>query len=539
MDRGALRTLRVGGLVQGLGETDADLLQRAMRRIGAGHEHTRGARIARRSVDARKRPVQLPVQVDLVVPVGFRSKALQREERSGRVRPAPLPGSLQPSTAGGRFAGARVVVVGTGPAGIFAALPLALGGAQVTVLDRGADLGERHRRLVPFHRGGALDPETNLLFGEGGAGTYSDGKLYTRVDHPLEVPILEELVAAGAPPEILFDARAHVGTDRLHTVLPALRQRLVDLGVAFQFGCRVEELELSPSEPGRVTGLRTTGGRLPCDAVVLATGHSARDTWESLARQGVPFEAKPFQFGVRIEHPQELITRARYGEPAPEVLGAASYTLTAKASGAARGAHSFCMCPGGRVVASVHEEGHLCTNGMSNSTHSSRWANSGLVVTLGPEDYGGSGPFAGVAFQRRMERLAFEAGGGTYAAPAQRAEDFLLGRPSRGELPTSLVFGARPARLDTLLPEAVTGALAAALARWERVIPGYSGAEGVLLGVEARSSGPVRIPRDRETLLVDGFQNLQAVGEGAGWAGGIMSAAIDGARAGLALMALR
>lgn len=536
MDRAALVTLRVGGLVQALDEPDAEVLERAARRIGAASHEVRGARFARRSVDARKRPVRLPVQVDLVVPSGFRSRALQREERSGRVRPAPLAGSLVPPDAGAR--GRHVVVVGTGPAGIFAALPLALGGARVTVLERGADLGTRHRRLVPFHRGGALDPETNLLFGEGGAGTYSDGKLYTRVDHPLEVPILEELVAAGAPAEILFDARAHVGTDRLHTVLPALRRRLQEVGVEFRFDSRLDGLRLSPSRPGCVQAVEVGGESIACDAVVLATGHSARDTWERLHGQGVPFEAKPFQFGVRIEHPQELVTRARYGDPAPAELGAAAYGLTHKARSGVRGAHSFCMCPGGRVVASVHEEGHLCTNGMSNSSHSSRWANSGLVVTLGPDDYGAKGPFAGVAFQRRMERLAFEAGGGTYAAPAQRADDFLARRATSGELATSLVFGARPARLDELLPEAVTRALAAGLERWERQVPGFAGPEGLLLGFESRSSGPVRIPRDRETLLVEGFSNLQAVGEGAGWAGGIMSAAIDGARAGLALHAL-
>jgi len=308
--------------------------------------------------------------------------------------------------------------------------------------------------------------------------------------------------------------------------------------VEFRFDSRLDGLRLSPSHAGRVQAVEVGGESVACDAVVLATGHSARDTWERLHRQGVPFEAKPFQFGVRIEHPQELVTRARYGDPAPAELGAAAYGLTHKARAGVRGAHSFCMCPGGRVVASVHEEGHLCTNGMSNSTHSSRWANSGLVVTLGPDDYGAKGPFAGVAFQRRMERLAFEAGGGTYAAPAQRADDFLARRATSGELATSLVFGARPARLDELLPEAVTRALAAGLKRWERQVPGFAGPEGLLLGFESRSSGPVRIPRDRETLLVEGFSNLQAVGEGAGWAGGIMSAAIDGARAGLALHAL-
>ena len=535
----ALITLRLSGLVQGLEEGDMELLARAQKRLGIDESALRGARISRRSVDARKRPPKLPVQVDLVVPKRFGSKALSREERSGRVRQAPMPGSLTPAQPAGPVGRGHVVVVGSGPAGMFAALPLALGGASVTVLERGAVLEDRHRRLVPFHRGKALDPETNLLFGEGGAGTYSDGKLYTRVDDPLEVPILDELVACGAPDGIRFDARAHIGTDLLHAILPRLRQRLIDEGVNFAFDTRFEGLELEDGAPQRVTGARTSRGTLACDGLILATGHSARDTWKILAGQGVPFEAKAFQFGVRIEHPQELITEARYGTGA-EVLGPASYSLTSRADGLTQAAHSFCMCPGGRVVASVNEAGTLCTNGMSNAAHSSPWANSGLVVTVTPDQFPGdeSNPFRGVDFQRDQEQRAFHAGGGTYAAPAQRADDFLTGRMSTGELKTSLVFGAEPARLDQMLPEFVTRALGLALERFERQIPGYSGAPGLLLGVESRSSGPIRIPRDRTTRLVRGFSNLQAVGEGAGWAGGIMSAAIDGAGAALALHAV-
>ena len=310
MDRAALVTLRVGGLVQALDEPDAEVLERAARRIGASSHEVRGARFARRSVDARKRPVRLPVQVDLVVPSGFRSRALQREERSGRVRPAPLAGSLVPADAGAR--GRHVVVVGTGPAGIFAALPLALGGARVTVLERGADLGTRHRRLVPFHRGGTLDPETNLLFGEGGAGTYSDGKLYTRVDHPLEVPILEELVAAGAPAEILFDARAHVGTDRLHTVLPALRRRLQEVGVEFRFDSRLDGLRLSPSRPGRVQAVEVcTHPRFGVgDARCWERRHLISST---AARRGPP--VMPLvRLDPRTARPQRPLLRIRRGQ---------------------------------------------------------------------------------------------------------------------------------------------------------------------------------------------------------------------------------
>ena len=412
-----------------------------------------------------------------------------------------------------------------------AALVLALGGVRVALVERGARIEERHRRLVPFHRGGPLDPETNLLFGEGGAGTYSDGKLYTRVDDPLEVPLLEEWVAAGAPADILYDSRAHVGTDRLHRVLPALRARLEALGVVFHFDTRFEGLV---AEDGRVRAVRTNFGELPCDALILAVGHSARDTWSMLLEQGVPFEAKPFQLGVRVEHPQELITRGCYGDgPGARSLGAAAYSLTSRATPKAPAAHSFCMCPGGRMVASISEEGLLCTNGMSNSKHSSRWANAALVTTLSPKAFEefGSGPLAGVALQRALERRFFEAGDGRYGAPAQRVPDFLHGRPSRGELKTSYTFGALPGRVDRLLPPLVRDALRQALLHWGRRVPGFDGAEGLLVGIESRSSGPVRIPRDPRTHVALGWSNLYPVGEGAGHAGGIMSAAIDGATA--------
>jgi uncharacterized FAD-dependent dehydrogenase len=384
---------------------------------------------------------------------------------------------------------------------------------------------------VRFQRGGPLDPESNLLYGEGGAGTYSDGKIYTRVDDPLEVPILEELVACGAPPEIVHDARAHIGTDKLHRVLPALRARLQSLGVAIHFRSRVVDLVV---EDRRVLAVRTADGERACDLLVVAPGHSARDTFEMLMARGVVVEPKAFQLGVRIEHPQELVDRARHGVgPEADALGAASYGLVSSAEGAIASAHSFCMCPGGRIVASISEAGHLCTNGMSNSTHSSRWANAALVATFGPEDFGRE-PLAGIAFQRALERRFFEAGGSSYAAPAQRASDFLARRASTGPLECSFRFGATPGRLDELLPPRVVAALSRALPFWDRVVPGFAGADGLLVGVETRSACPVRMPRDRDSFRAQGMANLLPVGEGAGWAGGIMSAALDGARAAVA-----
>lgn len=533
---------RLLNVQQRIDEPESRLRERVCRELGVESGELRSLRLARRALDARRGrgALHFVCHVDVALDRGRRTRLMTRAERAGRLQQAPLPGTFEVLRR--RTRASHVVVVGSGPAGVFAALVLARNGVRATVLDRGARLDQRGPRVVGFHRRRTPDAETNLLFGEGGAGTYSDGKLYTRVDDPLEVPILEELIACGARPDIAFDSRAHIGTDRLHRMLPRLRSRLEDMGVRFCFETRVEGLVVDGGGgSARVRALRTSGGEVGCDAVILATGHSARDTWEALAADGVAFEAKPFQFGVRVEHPQELVDRGRYGcGPEAELLGAASYALVCKPGQGHSGAHSFCMCPGGRIVASVNEAGLLCTNGMSNSTHSSRWANAALVTTFGPGDFApfGSGPFAGVAFQRHFERVFFEAGGSDYTAPAQRVEDFLAERSSSGELRTSFTFGATPARVDRLLPAKARDALGRALERFDRSLPGFAGPEGLLVGVESRSSGPVRMPRDRETRRAVGFLNLYPVGEGAGFAGGIMSAALDGAHSALALLGL-
>ena len=528
------RTWRLKDFEQGLSEPEDSLRRRAAAAVGVDVGDLRGFRIARRALDARRRrgPLRFICHLDLVLDAGRRTAALTTLERSGRVAPGVAPGRLVLEGVAPERRSTRAVVVGSGPAGTFAALVLALNGIRPTLIERGARLEKRTRSLVRFRRGGALDPENNLLFGEGGAGTYSDGKLYTRVEDALEVPLLEELVTCGAPPEILFDSRAHIGTDRLHRLLPRLRARLEQVGVDFLWDTRLEGLVAEEGPIRTVRAVRTSRGELSCDVLVLAVGHSARDTWTRLAEAGVPFLAKPFQFGVRVEHPQELVTRGRYGDgPEASLLGPASYNLVYRGGPDGPGAHSFCMCPGGRMVASVNEEGMLCTNGMSNSGHSSRWANAAVVTTFGPDDYAahGDGPFAGVAFQRHYERAFFGAGGGDFTAPAQRVPDFLAGRRSAGELPTSYTFGAVPGRIDELLPERARDALRRALARFDRQIAGFAGPEGMLVGVESRSSGPVRIPRDRGTFVAEGWGNLYPAGEGAGYAGGIMSAALDGA----------
>ncbi|MFO1010017.1 MAG: FAD-dependent oxidoreductase [Planctomycetota bacterium] len=535
---------RIHGLELPVGAGEVELRALVARELGLDPRELAGFRLVRKALDARRfhgaHRLRFVYQVELALSAKRRGAAFDRAVESGRVRRVEAPVVPRVERVHASLLAprpARVAVVGAGPAGLFAALVLARHGLRVTLVDRGSAVERRSRELVQFHRTRVPEPESNLLFGEGGAGTYSDGKLYTRVDDPLEHALLVELVRAGADEAILYDGRAHIGTDRLHRILPALRGTLADAGVEFAWNTRVDGLV--GVEAGRVRALATTRGELGCDAVVFAPGHSARDTWAALHAQGVAFEAKPFQLGVRIEHPQELVTRAQHGAgPDAEKLGAASYALVSREEGAARAAHSFCMCPGGRIVASVNEPGLLCTNGMSNSKHSSRWANAAIVVTLGPEDFAehGDGPFAGVALQRALEARFFAAGGGDYTAPAQRADDFRAGRASSGELATSYRFGARPGRVDELLPRSVRDGIARALERFDRSIPGFAGPEGLLVGLESRSSGPVRMPRDPATRRAARVANLYPVGEGAGWAGGIMSAALDGARSALALL---
>lgn len=529
------RTWRVLNIEMRLDEPESQLRDRAARAAGIDPGRVRGCRIARRSVDARRhgkeRRLRFIVHADLVIDDTYRGERFEAALRSGKVVEAPQAGSFD--VAGTPRKGTRAVVVGSGPAGLYAALVLGLNGVAVDLIDRGAELKARGKDVVRFHRTRVPNTESNLLFGEGGAGTYSDGKLYTRVDDPLEVPCLEMLVACGAPPDILYDSRAHIGTDKLHKILPVLRGHMEALGVRFHWNTRLDGLVLDAGVPQRVTAVRTSVGEIPCDAVFLAVGHSARDTITALHAQGVRVEAKPFQLGVRIEHPQALITRGRYGTgPEATMLGPASYNLICKAEGQVPASFSFCMCPGGTIVSSTNIPGLLCTNGMSNSTHSSQWANAALVTTFGPAEYG-PGPFAGVEFQESLERKFFEAGGADYTAPAQGADDFVAGRLTPATRHSSYTFGTTPGRIDTLLPPLARTAIARALLKYDQQIPGFRSAEGLLVGLESRSSGPIRLPRDRDTSIADGFENLYPMGEGAGSAGGIMSAAIDGAHCAL------
>ena len=522
-------------------EPESLLRAKCAQQIGISEDEIVDLRIAHRSLDARRRgrrhELKFVFHVDVGLSASAEATAVDQALKAGRARPIQesvdfVRVEIEASKRDQRFA-----VVGAGPAGLYAAWTLAANGVRVDLIDRGPALQDRGRALALFNKTRDVDPERNILYGEGGAGTYSDGKLYTRTQHAIEAPIVRTLIEAGAAPEIAFDARAHVGTDRLHRILPVLRARLEEMGVRFHFDTRVDALGIRGDK--RVVELETSSGTMPCDGVILALGHSARDTIRSFYKQGLELEAKPFQLGLRIEHPQALIDEGRFGAGADLArLGHANYSLVAKAEGEASAVHSFCMCPGGQIVAAVAQPGLLCTNGMSNSKHSSPFANSGLVMTLGPREFG-DGVFAGVDYQEALERRFFEAGGGDYSVPTQRVIDFVEGRASSRLGRSSYRLGSTSVRIDELLPESMTTALRAGIRKFERQLPGYSGEEGVLVGIESRSSGPIRMPRDRITRLASGFENLWPVGEGAGYAGGIMSAAIDGARSAWAALGIR
>ena len=502
-------------------------------RLGIAADALRGFTVFKRGNDARRRSaIQLvyTFDVDLV----DEDEVLARLAGDKDVRPTPDMTYRFATRAPGDWLGLRPVVIGAGPCGLFAGLILAQMGFRPIILDRGKVVRERTKDTWGLWRRGELNPDSNVQFGEGGAGTFSDGKLYCRVKDPrfLGRKVLEEFVAAGAPHDILWEAHPHIGTFRLVSMVESMRRQIEALGGEYRWQTRVDDIELNRLADGkqRLRGLHLADGSfLEADHVVLAVGHSARPTFKMLHARGVHIEAKPFSIGVRIEHPQGWIDRARFGDCAghPD-LGAAAYSLSHHCANG-RTVYSFCMCPGGRVVAATSEEGRVVTNGMSQYSRAEFNANSGLVVGIEPErDYPG-GPLAGIEFQRHWESLAYAAGGGNYAAPGQTVGDFLASRPSTrlGEVNPSYKPGVTMTDLAQCLPEFAVEAMREALPVFGRRIARYDHPDVVMTGVETRTSSPVRITRG-----VD-FQSLNTArlfpaGEGAGYAGGILSAAIDG-----------
>ena len=543
--------LRLSELKLPLDHPEDALLEAVLKRLRIPPNDVFEQRMVKRSIDARRRDqIQLIYSVD--VRVRGEAALLRRLGKTSRVRQAPdttyRPVAQAPRTLLDGDDAHRPVVVGAGPCGYFAALLLAQMGFRPLLLERGEPVKQRTLQTFAFWRGETdIDPESNAQFGEGGAGTFSDGKLYSQVSDPEHYgrKVLEELVASGANADILTLQRPHIGTFKLATVVRGLRARIEALGGEVRFGSRVERLRLAPiggEKSHQLVGLDLANGdAIPCRHLVLAPGHSARDCFAMLEQVGVHIEAKIFSVGVRIEHPQPLIDAARWGPSAGHPrLGPAEYKLVHHATNG-RCVYSFCMCPGGFVVGATSELGRVVTNGMSQHSRNERNANSGLVVQLEPEDlapyerYAGD-PLAGVALQRDLEHRAYLLGGSSYAAPAQRLEDFLANQPSEslGSIAASYQPGVQPSDLNALLPPPMIAALREALPAFARRVRGYDHPDAVLTGVETRTSSPVRIPRDAALESVN-VRGLFPAGEGAGYAGGILSAGIDGIRAAEAL----
>ncbi len=485
----------------------------------------REVRVVRRALDARRRLPRPVFRLTLEAEV-TRSpppSAAKRLLELPKARPRPNPPSAPPGAP-------PVIVVGAGPAGLFCTWLLAERGAKVILLERGKPVDRRARDFGRFRGRGELDPESNLCFGEGGAGTYSDGKLTTRVKDPYVREVFERLVSVGAPARILVDAKPHIGTNLLYRLLMTLRARLLELGVEISFETRFARLVLSE---GRIAGVETNKGVLQAPRVVLAMGHSARDTFASLAASNVPMIAKSFAVGVRIEHPQDLIDQAQYHcQVRPRTLPPADYSLTHEVVG--RGVYSFCMCPGGMIVPTSTEPGTVVVNGMSTARRSSPFANSGLVVQVGPEDFAklghGTDVLAGARFQRSLEQACYEAGGRNYFAPAMNVMDFAKGRASGRLADSHFRPGLAATDLRDVLPPIVWRSLHAGLRSFDTTLSGFASEYANLIAVETKTSSPIQIPRDPTSWQVPGFAGLYVAGEGPGHAGGISSAAVDGLR---------
>jgi uncharacterized FAD-dependent dehydrogenase len=492
--------------------------------------------IFKRGVDARKSHAILYVY-SLDVTVKNEAKILAKFRKDAHIKPAPDTEYkyVAQNTSSDK---PRPVVVGFGPAGIFAALILAQSGFKPIVLERGKAVRERTKDTWGLWRKNKLNPESNVQFGEGGAGTFSDGKLYSQIKDPKHYgrKVIQEFVKAGAPEEILYVSHPHIGTFRLVGMVEEMRNTIIALGGEIRFESRVEDIELTKDQDGQnqvQAVVLQTGERIATNHLVLAVGHSARDTFEMIYKRGIYIESKPFSIGFRIEHPQSLIDRARYGKSYSEdlltKLGAADYKLVHHAKNG-RSVYSFCMCPGGTVVAAASEPNRVVTNGMSQYSRNERNANAGIVVGITPEVDYPDNPLAGMELQRQLEGNAFVLGGSNYNAPGQLIGDFLANRPSTkfGEVTPSYTPGVHLTNLDTALPEFAITAIREAIPEFAKQVKGFDLADGVLTGVETRTSSPIRIKRDDETLQSINTKGLYPCGEGAGYAGGILSAGVDG-----------
>ncbi|MGF1573588.1 MAG: NAD(P)/FAD-dependent oxidoreductase [Sumerlaeia bacterium] len=520
--------LRLTNLRLPIEHTEEELRAGIVRYLGLPGEELIRYHVYKRAADARnKRAIVFIYSLD--VAVENEAVLLARFQHDPNLRVAPDTRYKSVGRAAETLPTKRPVIIGMGPSGLFSAFILAEAGCKPLILERGKSVRERAKDTFKLWRKGILNPESNVQYGEGGAGTFSDGKLYSQVKDPKHYgrKVLQEFVDAGAPPEILYLAKPHIGTYKLIGILEKMRAKILAMGGEIRFQSKVVDVDIAEGQIQ--AAILESGERVETNHLIAAIGHSSRDTFELFLRKGIYIEAKPFSIGFRIEHPQSLIDRSRYGPNAGNrLLGPADYKLVHHASNG-RSVYSFCMCPGGTVVASTSEVGRVVTNGMSQYTRHERNANSGIVVGISPKDYPG-GPLAGMEFQRFWESRAFELGGRTYQAPGQLVGDFLANRPSTkfGKVTPSYTPGVHLCNLSTALPEFAITAIREALPAFAKQIAGFDLADAVLTGVETRTSSPICIKRDEETYQSINTKGLYPTGEGAGYAGGILSAGIDG-----------
>jgi len=523
--------IKVSNIVLNIEESMEKLKIKAARKIGIHHNEITYMNILKESIDARRKDV---IKFTYTVEVKVKNEEKLGRRLQGKDISVIKNKKKEAFPYGEKTLNNRPIIVGMGPAGLFAGLTLARHGYKPLIIERGSNVDKRTDSVEKFWETGELNVDSNVQFGEGGAGTFSDGKLTTRIKDIRCATVIEAMVNAGAPEEILYKNKPHIGTDILKDVVKSIRKEIINLGGEVKFDSKLEEVMI---EDDKVSGVKVNGKVIPCEMIIMAIGHSARDTYEMLYEKGVHMESKPFAIGVRVEHPQSIIDKNQFGVYAGhERLKAAEYKLTYTTEDKDRSVYSFCMCPGGFVVAASSEENRVVTNGMSNFARDNENANSAVVVSVGKKDFG-ENPMDAIAYQRKYEELAFKTGGGDYKAPVQLIKDFMVGKKTTELLSVKPTYtpGYTLANMEECLPKDLIEPLREGLLNFERKIEGFTSGDGIMVGVETRTSAPVRINRGEDLQSIN-IKGLYPCGEGAGYAGGIISSAVDGIKCGEEIM---